>query len=224
MLIIAAYFEKQALGLILDIFFFYPMSNTSANTIGCASKIYLKASTGSMGMQPVQPHRAQCLKVPMLGLTFCSHCLKILNNFWTRGSCFYFALGAIYYVGPAQLQPLPVVLLLLPWSKPRARYYNSHLPGYSIVSSPYRFQSESVEHKSDPISHAFKWLLLTCKIKPRFLTLGYKVRHDPASGSFLSYRSPLVFSPLHLAWPLCFASNIWVHFHLRTIALRVPST
>lgn len=212
--------KKQDLGLILDIFFFYPMFNT----IGCASKIYLKPRVGSMDMQPVYPRRAQCLKVPMLGLTFCSHCLRILNNFWTRGSCFYFALGTIYYVGPAQLQPLPVVSLLPSWSKPRARYYNSHLPGYPIVSSPYRSPNKSVKHKSDPITHVFKWLLLTCKIKLRFLTLGYKAIHNPASGSFLSYCSPLVFSPLHLAWPLCFASNIWVHFCRRTIALRLPST
>lgn len=185
MLTIAAYFEKQALRFILDIFFFYPVPNTSANNIGCASKIYLKASVGFM--QPVQLHRAQCLTVPTLGLTFCRHCLQILNNFWTRGSCFYFALGAIYHVAPAKLQPLPAVSLLLPWSKPRARCYNSHLPGHPRVSSPHRCQNKSVKHKSDPISHAFEWLLLRCTIKSRFLTQGYKARHDPASGSSLSY-------------------------------------
>lgn len=55
---------------------------------------------------------------------------------------FYFALGSLYYVGPAQIQALPIVSLLLALVQTKItsclEYLNSHLTGHHIVSSPYK--------------------------------------------------------------------------------------
>lgn len=74
-----------------------------------------------MSLQPVQSHGNQFLECPHAVSSSVVAAFKFFIIFEQAAPCFYFALGSVYYVGPAQIQALPVVIvsLLLPWSKPR---------------------------------------------------------------------------------------------------------
>lgn len=164
-------------------------------------------------------------KGPMLGLKLCCYCLKIFNNFWRRGFVFSFCTGPHMLCRSSPNPATSYCLIALVQTKIISclEYSDSHLTGPSIVSSPYRSQSEAVKHKSDPITDVLERLLITGKMESKVLTMACMAGRDLGPGSFLSYHSPLVFSPLHQAWPLGFSSNIWAHSHLRAIALAVPS-
>lgn len=138
------FWKKQTLGFIFGVLF-----SLIAHT-QCISKyrwlylqVYAKASASFMGLQPVQSHRNRFLE--------CSHALfQVLlslssNSLWflnKRLHIFYFALGSLYYIGPAQIQALHIVSLLLALVQTKItscpEHLNSHLTGHRIVSSPYK--------------------------------------------------------------------------------------
>lgn len=164
---------------------------------------------------------------------FCCRCLQILYNFWTSGSMFLFCTGLRILCrscsNPSTSCCHCLIAIALVQTKTTSclEHLNSHLTNWSPQSVLHTEATIRLWTINQVLSFmCSRGFSSQVKLHPNpWPWPTSPAGHDLASGSFLSYHFPLVvfLSLLHLACPLCFSSNIWAHFCLRTTALTVPS-
>lgn len=178
----------------------YPTPNASANAFGFTYKIYPKAqrhlhelATRAVTREPAL-RMYSCFVSSSVVAAF-----KFFIIFEQAAPCFYFALGSVYYVGPAQIQALPIVSLLLPWSKPRPhlvqKTWTSHVTSWSPLSVLHTEASVRLWNINQVLSvMCSRGFSSQVKLHPNpWPWPTSPAGHDLASGSFLSYHFPLGF-------------------------------